>query len=182
MAALDKYLITKADILTYRPTAVLDDARIKPFILEAQREDLCPVLNDAFYYAFVNDFDTGTGLNVTAAYEKLRTGGTYTYNSLTIQFDGVKPMLAYYALARFIENNSLNIVRMGVVIKSTDQSEPADAKAIQAAINALRSSALHYQNQVIKFLDNNISDYPIYNTGGGSENTGTKTSFNFFRL
>jgi hypothetical protein len=182
MAALDKYLITKTDIQIYRPTAVLDDDRIKPFILEAQRMDLRPVLNDAFYYAFVNDFDTGTGLNVTAAYEKLRSGGTYTYNALTIQFDGVEPMLAYFALARFVQDNQLHITRMGITVKSTQQSEPAEPTQIRTIVNELRSAALSYQAQVIQFLETEIANYPLYNTGGGSENTGTRTSFNFMKL
>jgi hypothetical protein len=182
MAALDKYLITKNDILVYRPTAVLDDERIKPFILEAQRLDLRPVLNDAFYYAFVNDFNTTNGTNDTASYETLRSGGTYTYNSQTIQFDGIIPMLSYYSLARFVQNNSIHITRMGVVSKTTDQSTQIDQRTIQALVNELKGAALMYQNQVIQYLENNINTFPIWNTGGGSSNTTKTTSFNFFKI
>jgi hypothetical protein len=182
MAALDTYLITKADIQTYRPTAQLDDARIKPYILEAQRMDLKPVLNEAFYYAFVNDFNSLTGLMTTPEYEFLLSGGTYTYNSQTIQFDGIRPMLCYYALKRFVVNNPVHITRMGITTKNTDQSDPTDLKTIQAIANELLSVAVGYQEQVIKYLENNTSIFTIWNTGGASSNSARKTSFNFCKL
>lgn len=182
MAALDKYLITKTEIQTYYPTAVLDDGRIKPCILEAQRMDLRPVLNDAFYYALMNDFNTTTGLNTTPAYETLRSGGTYAYSAQTIQFDGIIPMLTYFAIARFVERNPLHITRMGVTIKETDQSSPADARQIKELVNNLRSVAIMYQNQVIQYLEQNTTTFSLYNTGGGSDNAGRTTSFNSFKL
>lgn len=178
--ALDKYLITKDDIKVYRPTAELDDARIKPFILEAQRMDLQPVLNDALYYDFVSKFDS-SGDPMYAAYGELLTGKQYTYNTNQIYFDGVKPMMAYYALARFVVYNPINITRMGIVLKTTQQSEPVDPAQIKMLVNELRSSAVSYQNQVIKFLENNTSTYPLYNSGGASSNAARTTSFNFFK-
>ncbi|HUQ67170.1 MAG TPA: hypothetical protein VM101_13495 [Flavitalea sp.] len=181
MAALDKYLITKTDIITYRPTAVLDDTRIKPFILEAQRLDLEPVLNAAFYYDFVYKFDA-TGDSMYTAYQNLLIGTTYTYGNLTIQFDGVKPMLVYFALSRFITANILNITRMSVTVKTVDQSQTADTAQLKMMVNELRSVALGYQQKVIQYLENNSTTYPLYNTGGASENAGTKTSFNFFAV
>jgi hypothetical protein len=181
MAALDKYLITKDDILIYRPTAELDDDRIKPFILEAQRLDLQPVLNDALYYAFVSDFVVLTGLNATASYEALRSGESYTYNTNTIQFDGVKPMLSLYALARFVEANPANITRYGVVTKTPQQSTPADPAIVRGMVNSLRSAALGYQNQVIQYLETKAATFPLYNLGGASTNATRTTSFNFFK-
>lgn len=178
--ALDKYLITKDDILVYRPTAVLDDARIKPFILEAQRLDLKPVLNDALYYDLVLKFDS-SGDPMYVAYGELISGKAYTYNGNPIYFDGIKPMLAYYALARFVVDNPINITRMGIVVKTVQQSEPVDPAQIRMLVNELRSSAVSYQNQVIQFLQNNISTYPLYNSGGGSANAARTTSFNFFK-
>lgn len=179
--ALDKYLITKTDILTFRPTADLDAGRLNPFILEAQRLDLQPVLNDALYYDFVSKFDQ-PGDPMYTNYQNLLNGMAYTFDGNTIQFDGVKPMLAYFALARFVAFNHVNITRLGIVTKINAQSEPADVNMIRSVVNELRSAALGYQHQVIQFLDEKSSTYPLYDKAGGSSNTGTKNSFNFFRL
>lgn len=181
MAALEKYIITATEIRTFRPTAVLDDEVIKPYILEAQRLDLAPVLNDALYYAFVADFNQNTGVNATTKYEELRSGKTYTYQSNTIQFDGVKPMLAYFALARFCSANPTQITRYGLVQKTATNSTPVDAQAVRAMVNELRSAAIGYQYQVVKFLEQNPTDYPLYNTGGASDQSARNTSFNFFK-
>jgi hypothetical protein len=178
--ALDKYLITKEDIKVYRPTAELDDARIKPFILEAQRLDLKPVLNDALFYDFVLKFDETLDSSY-AKYQELLTGKVYTYNSNSIYFDGIKPMLSYYALARFVIDNPINITRMSIVVKTVNQSTPADASQIKMFVNELRSAAMSYQNQVVKFLCDNSTTYPLYNSGGASSDMARTTSFNFFK-
>lgn len=178
--ALDKYLITKEDIKVYRPTAELDDARIKPFIKEAQTLDLKPVLNDALFYDFVLNFDDTLGASY-AKYQELLNGKLYTYNGNPIYFDGVKPMLSYMALARFVIDNPINITRMGIVVKTVNQSTPVDPQQIKMLVNELRSTAISYQNQVIQFLENNASTYPLYNSGGASSDMARTTSFNFFK-
>jgi hypothetical protein len=175
-----KYLISKTDIQVYRPTAVLDDERIKPFILEAQTLDLKPVLNDALFLQFINKFDQ-TLDPLYARYQDLLKGKEYSYNGQTILFDGIKPMLSYFSLARFIANNPLNITRMGVVVKTPQQSEPADSVMIRACINELRSAAISYQSQVIQFLQYNIATYPLY-ANGESSNAGNKTAYKIFKL
>lgn len=181
--ATDKYLISKTDILTYRPTATLDDGRIKPLILEAQRMDLKPVLNDALYYDFITKFDSSTGPDpMYANYQLLLNGTTYTHSSLTIDFDGVKPMLAYFALARYVANNPVQITRMGNVIKSVDQSDPADSRQVKALVDELKSVAMSYQSGVIRYLETMYATFTLYNTGGASENASRKTSLNFFKL
>lgn len=174
-------LITPTQIKSYRPTADLDDGRVTPFIIEAQQNDLRPVLNDALYYDLMTKF-TATADPMYAAYRDLINGKAYDYNGNTVYFSGIKPMLAYYTLARFIVNNPVNITRFGLVQKVNAQSEPIPQATINALVNELRSTAMNYQNELIKFLETKASTYPLYNEGGSSENIGTRNSFNFFRL
>jgi hypothetical protein len=174
-------LITPSEIKAYRPTADIDDARITPFIIESQQNDLRPVLNDALYYDLLANFNDSAHAKY-AVYQNLINGKSYVYNGNTIYFDGIKPMLAYYALSRFIINNPVNITRFGVVQKINPQSEPLSQGAIQAVVNDLRSTAMNYQLQLIKFLEENSADYPLYSSGGASSNAATRSSFNFFRL
>jgi hypothetical protein len=180
MAALDKYLIDKDDILTYRPTAVLDDAVMNPYILEAQRLDLRPVLNDVLYFDFLSKFDVDAD-PMHDLYQDLLNGVEYEYSGNPIQFDGIKPMLSLYALARFA-GNPANITRFGIVVKTPQTgSTPADAGLVKSLVNELRSSALGYQNQVVQYLETMVENYPLYNTGGASNNMARTTSFNFFK-
>lgn len=174
-------LITPAQIKSFRPTADLDDGRITPFILEAQQNDLRPVLNDALYYDLMTNF-TNSAHAMYALYQSLINGTTYTYNAQTLYFSGIKPMLAYYSLARFLINNPVNITRFGVTQKINPQSEPVSIAAIQAVVYELRATATSYQNELIQYLETMQASYPLYNTGGASENMTSRTSFKFFKL
>jgi hypothetical protein len=178
---METILITQDDIKVYRPTAELDQERIVPYIREAQILDLKPVLNDVFYYDFVKRFNDSEDAKY-AVYQSLLNGKEYTYSGDTYFFDGLKPMLCYYALARFVSGNPINITRAGIVVKTNQQSQPADASVIRAAVNELRSSAMFYQNDVVKFLERNPTDYPLWQTEGADSNTGRKTSLNLFKL
>ena len=160
--------------------ADLDEKRINPFILEAQNCDLKPVLNPALYLDFIKKMQTPADPDYTK-YNELLIGKEYTIDSYTIQFEGVRPMLAYYALARFAANNPLHVTRTGIVSKNISESERAEASTLRAFINELRSAALGYQIEVIKFLDQKISDYPLYNYNR-SAGSAVTTSFNFFKL
>jgi hypothetical protein len=152
-------IISLADLQQYRPVGDLDNKRVDPYILEAQENDLRPILNDALYKDFVEKYSQAT----TPNYSELLNGKSWTYCGQTVQFNGVKPMLCYYTLARIIANNQINIVPYGVVQKVVQQSQPVDAGTLKMQISELRSVAIRYQNDLILFLENNISSYPLYN-------------------
>lgn len=177
---INTLLITQDDIKVFAPTAELDDARINPFILETQENNLKQVLNDAFYYDFMTKVLV-TGDPKYAVYQDLLNGKTYTANSQTIDYPGIKPMLAYYSLARFARNNPVHITRFGVVSKTVQQSEQVQTGVLNGYIAEKNSVGLNYQNQVITFLLNNPTIYPLYNTGGGSLTT-SRASFKMFKL
>lgn len=174
-------LITPSQLRAYRPHAVIDDDRITPFIIEAQQNDLRPALNDALYYDLMTKF-TQAGDDMYSAYQDLIDGKEYTYGSHTVYFSGIKPMLAYFTLARFIVSQQVNITRFGVTQKLTPQSEPTSFAAIQAEANQMKSTAISYQNELIQFLETKASTYPLYNTAGGSSNISSRTSFKIFKL
>lgn len=171
-----RVLITLADIKQLRPTAELDGARWEPFALEAQDQDLRPILGDGLYYDFMNEvFDTGD--DMYADYQKLLNGEAYTYNSQTIYFDGVKPMLVYFTLARFVQNNPVHITRFGVVSKVVPQSQNVDGQVLRQVVNELRSNALTYKNQVDTYLLEKSETFDLY-IGSNSSMT---TSFRMFK-
>jgi hypothetical protein len=174
---LDKrVLITLNDIKQLRPTAELDGVRWEPYCLEAQDQDLRPILGDGLYYDFMNEvFDTGG--DMYSSYQSLLNGVAYTLNGQTVYYDGLKPMLIYFTLARFVQNNPIHITRFGVVTKVVAQSQTVDPQILRQLVNELRSNALTYKNQTDTYLLQNSSTYTLYN----GNDTYQKTSFNFFK-
>ena len=171
-----RVIITLQDIKQLRPTAELDGERWEPFALEAQDQDLRPILGDGLFYDFMTKW-YNTGDAMYSNYQNLLNGTNYTYNGETIYFDGLKPMMVYYTLARFVQNNPVNSTRYGVVTKLVNQSQPVDAQVLRQVVNELKSSAQTYKNQVDLFLNQNQTTYPLYI----GSNSNINTSFKMFK-
>lgn len=170
-------IISLEDIAFVMPISEIDQERIDPYILDAQELDLRPVLNDALYADFMAKYNISTD-PMYAAYQNLLKGTTWTLNGVTVQFGGVKPMLARYALARFIPINGLNLTRYGNHRKLNDKSEAVDQSSITYIVNNVRSAAIGYQNQVTAFLQNNTTTYPLYSRL--PDKSVNKTGMSFF--
>ena len=169
------YLISQADVQKYHPVGEIPQGRIDPFIIAAQELDLKPVLNDSLYYDFITKYNTSTD-PMYNAYQNLLNGTTYTYSSQTIQYPGIKPMLAAYAFSRFLPLQQVNVTRYGIVTKTNDQSQPTSASTITYIVNGVRAQAMAYQNQLEQFLLQNQTTYPLYGTFPSSieQRTGIK--------
>jgi hypothetical protein len=152
--------------------------RIEAFIYEAQQQDLRPVLNDALYTDFMTDQingGTGTsGLTTHSDYNILLAGEVYTYGGRQIEFPGLKPLIAYHTLARFVQNNPINIVSYGIVIKTGDKSAKVDQTAINNLYAELRAIAVGYAKETRKYLYNNVARFQLYgyNYGARDINSG----------
>ena len=179
MATYDKSLVSVSDINRFRPVADLDQKRIDPYIIEAQRIELKQVLGDALHYDFFLKY--GTVQDTDGNYGKLLRGTTYTFNSKVIEFSGLIPMISYYALARFFPNNPVNITKFGNTFKKNDFSEPLDAQTTKNITAELKSVAIMYQNEVLQFLMMNSDKYPIYSQSAGKEIL-NKTGIKFFDI
>ncbi len=169
-------LITLEDLKEIRPLAELDGARWEQYCQEAQDQELRPILGDGLFYDLMTKF-SNTGDAMYSAYRNLINGTSYTLDGQTIYFDGLKPMLGYFTLARFIQNNPVNITRFGVVTKVVAQSQNVDAQVLRQVVNELRSNAVTYVNQVTTFLEQNQTTYPLYN----GSNQSIKVSFRMFK-
>src|SRR5947207_1924821 len=95
-------LISINDIKEFRPIAEIVSDRVNAYILEAQENDLRPALNNALYLDFVKNYET-------TKYQELLFGKEWTYEGQVQQFNGVRPMLVYFSLARLAINNQMNI-------------------------------------------------------------------------
>jgi len=96
--------------------------QLNPFIIEAQEMELRPFLGDEFYLALLADAPT------FANYGDLFNGVDYTYNGHQYRNDGIKPMLIYYAYARYLNNAQSIITPNGIVSKENNNSTPVSEK------------------------------------------------------
>lgn len=145
-------IITVDYIRKYRPLAknICDD-RVNIYIREAEQIDILPAIGADLYKKFsqLGDIlvdekrlEDEDGEHIYALEEgelpteeyKLLNGGYYTDDCGTEHFFmGLKAALAYLAYARMIRNHSTNVTTYGVVVKSGEDSTPADARTISAA-------------------------------------------------
>jgi hypothetical protein len=100
-----------------------------------------PILGSALYYDFMTEFDD-SGDDMYAAYQNLLNGSVWTFNGFSKQHYGLKPIVAYYALARLVTNNQLNVTRYGITTKVNTQSEPASDLSIRNLVTELKSVAV----------------------------------------
>lgn len=176
---MDKLFINIDDIKRFRPIGKeIPPERVNPFIFEAQHNDLQPVLTPVLYKDFADKFDN-TGDPMYTAYQELLTGKNYTPSGKQgdIIYEGIIPMLVYFSLARFYENNAINITRFGIVQKSNAESEAVSQQALTAQIETLRANGIAYQNKVVQFIQDNITSYPLYE---GRSETVNRTGIKFF--
>lgn len=175
----DKLLITADDIKIIRPTADLDAERVNPHIKECQKLYVKPMLNATLYYDFIKNFD-----NTDAQYNKYRdllNGKEWTNSGNTEYFEGIKPMLCYYALASLCEENPINITRFGLVQKTQVNSQPISDVQMKMAVNKLRSAGSVYGSEVTRFIEGNKTIYSLYDKQ--PQTSGTQSGgLNFFKL
>lgn len=157
-------LIDEAYISTYRTIAstVNEAKRVTPFVYEAQVFDLKPLLGAALYDDFIDN-------TLAPKYVNLLNGEQYVDpNGYTVNFEGVGACLAYFAYARFLENQQITVTSHGVVTKDSPYSTPVDSKTLTQRINQVRSGAYVYFEQAAKYLtDKNTSTpntYPLWLT------------------
>lgn len=140
----------------------MDDNRIDPYILEAQISDLKPVLNDALYLDFITRIFGDTAHADYTKYNELLNGKDWVYRGQPVRFYGVEPVLSYHSLARFAIGSPIVYSRYGLVQKNAPQSETVDMNVIREEVRNLKSVATTFQNDLILFLQQNKTTYPLY--------------------
>jgi hypothetical protein len=174
----DSLLITKADLQKIRPTALLDNDRVEPFIRDAQKFDLKPELNDVLFLDLLKKFDKTDDASY-AKYQDLLDGKEYTKDEQTIRFGGIREILCYYTFARFLPEHPMHITRFGLTMKIVDQSAPTQGGDIKRVVDILKSNASTLVRDMRTFLDDNAADYPLWRAA--SPSTVKKTGFQFFK-
>jgi|SRR3990167_3523945 len=167
-------LITISDVRNYRQISpTFDVNRFNSFLTGVQRENLKGLLGDALYFAFMADARTA------GIYLDLLAGKSYLLNSETIQFYGLKPILAFWWLAVATREGDLFHSNMGAVqFTNNPQQNFETAKEKERIATGYMQSAQSYANDCIKFLNVNASSYSLWK----STDETNKTNFLTFRI
>lgn len=153
-------LLTLEDIQEHKPMSKnIDwDKKVEPFIKEAQYFDLKDIVGDALYLALVQEVDTDNFVK----YGDLWKGSTYKCGGDDTINPGLKKVLVYYSYARFLTNAPTNSVAYDMVRKENKYSEGTSRKDLADSVAQAQSGGRGLEFDVIKFLNTNSSDYPLY--------------------
>lgn len=160
-------LITITDIQAIRPIGQVNSTtndRINMYIKEAQAFDVA----DSIGLALLADVIANPS---TAPNMLLVTGGTYTVGTKVYECHGLKMAIAYYAYARIVKNNCVNVTAFGVTEKTTDNSEPASEAKVALVVREAIASGKAALQSCISLIKNVPTDYPLACTNsprGGS--------------
>lgn len=159
-------LVTKSDLDLYKLVAdsVKNSTVWDQFVVEAQSFDVKYWLGDALLSELLEQ-TAASPQEISTANTTLLNGGSYTYNSKTYVFSGLKAVIIYYAFARFTSWQPYNFTQAGITVKDTDFSTPASDKAVQRISTEVKLTADSMREEVELFLQRNSTTYPLYSCG-----------------
>ena len=132
-----------------------EDHLLTKFIRQAQDISIKESLGNDLYFTMMNKMLGGT---LTGAYLSLMTDFVYMAQA---------EWATYYALP-FIQHKLTNI---GIVDKSTSNSDPVSKSDFVSLRNEIKSSAEHYSKLIREEILNNQGSYPEYFTVTGIDRT-----------
>lgn len=156
-------LITNADVQMYRRIDPnIEAGRFNSFSLEIHRVNLRDLLGSALYYDFFLGHPNASG----TPYNKLLNGDTYTTGGETCQYYGLKPVLSYWWLSKYTNEGDLFTSNYGAVdfVNNSQQMYQA-AKDRDRLVSEYTQTAAIYANEVVRFLNNNASLFPLWDNG-----------------
>lgn len=137
-------LITRTEIQQYKQISdSLDENKLTQLILEAQEQDLKPLLGESLY--------TDLLLN-PENYTSLLDGGSYTHQDMTYVNVGLKIVLACYVYARNVLFGDVTDTPFGSVFKEDQSSSRVDLKMKQTLYDQNRDIAFNYFRNVEYYL------------------------------
>lgn len=165
-------LISKADFVDWKNLSINIDAikDLNTYIAEAQEFDLQPVLGAYFFREFQQAF---AQVSPPQKFTDLLNGVTYTdATGNEFEFKGVKVVLIYYVYVRLLVVNGVKSTYSGFVQKTLENSERISDKQRAEMVNQTKSGAKKFENDMLKFIADHKTDYPLYK-GGIIKNSGT---------
>jgi hypothetical protein len=154
-------LINRTDITPYCQVAIhsREDEMLQSHILASQLVDVKGALGNALFTDLIAN-------RLEIKYVTLLDGGTYVNDDgYTISFQGLKSVIACFSYARYMLSKNAVDTPFGMVAKTSEYSEKADAGIITSIASAKRNEGSAYLQECIQFIKDNIDDYPLFENG-----------------
>ena len=147
-------LINKTDISAYRQISKsVADAKINPFIADAQLLDLLPLLGEKLYYDLIAN---------SANYTDLINPKSYLYDGQTIESPGLKIVLCHFAYARYIMHGSQTDTPFGMVEKNYQDGNQVSRTDKKEIYKQSQNVAMQYWGQVEVYLNRHTNIYKLW--------------------
>lgn len=152
-------LIDKTEISKHRELSrgVRDD-KINPYIQDAEMLDLKPLLGSDLFYDMV---ENATDPKYVALLEPVDYKHT-----------GLNKVLSLFAYARYVLFGSFTDTAFGFVQKSTQDSQPVGNEFKRNIHTKDRQAAMTYFSDVVRYIEENKSDYPLWGKNCGVRSVG----------
>lgn len=108
-------------------------------------------------------------------YIKLLNGTSYSFDGETINFNGLRPFIAWKLLAIFVSDGTIkhsDVGNFSIISPNFTQPNTGDKKA---AKSTYLQNSVREENNIIDYLNENSTDFPLWETTG-NENI---ENFNF---
>lgn len=152
-------LINRTDIAEFRDISqTVHDKVLNQHIFDAQFQDLQRLMGVQFYNDLLRNFDN-------TVYQALLNDADYVFETVTYSNVGLKTVLVHYAYARYALLGSNKDTPFGLVVKQTENSQPASEGNKKSLHKMNQIMAFNYWENVRDFLNRNESDYPLWNSG-----------------
>lgn len=154
-------LINKTEIAKHREISknVRDD-KINPYIEDAQRLDLKPLLGERLYNTLVKN---------EAHHTELLEGVEYEYQGETYDHPGLKKVLSIFAYARYVMFGSYTDTAFGFVEKSSQDSKSVGDSHKRTLYTQNQNTAAAYFEEVALFMSR--KDYALWKPSGCTTKT-----------
>ena len=163
---IDDILLTQDDFIPYRDISDnVDFDRLTVWILEAQKQEMRAFLGPQLFLAMIDDWD-GAAFP-TARFNELWDGIDVPDE---YRFYGLKPVVIYFAYARFLKNQKTVVTRFGVRNLENDTSEQQSAIATRTRQGEAEAMAVSLQSDTETYLNDNRDTYPEWNSRDGKQN------------
>ena len=151
-------LITKAQAMAFLQIAVgVADNEYEKFIEQAQDFDLKELVCEEFFYDLLKN-------KAEPNYVKLIDGGEYEYNGNNYSFKGLAGVLSFFSYARFQLESPAVSTSFGMQFKTTPNSTPVPLEERRNTYYQKKSQANKLMEDVVKFIERNITDYPLWDS------------------
>lgn len=142
---MDTVLINISDVRKYKQiSGSLEPDVFKMYVLEAQIQDLAPLIGESLYNAIIE---------APEDFKELLEGNKYVYDGKKYTNYGLNIVLAHYVYARYVRFGSYIDTPFSFIEKKNDTSDRVSAADKTNLYNLNRDTAFNYYKNVLLYME-----------------------------